>query len=237
MIFFDYLSGMGRNAIVKKLNALELETRRGGRWGESSVAKVLCNEKYTGDMLLQKTFVADHLTKKKCFNHGQLPQYYVSGSHEAIIDKDTFERVQQELKRRAEWYHPSKQTPTRYPFTSVIQCGLCGQHYRRKIANAGGKYAKPVWICPTFNTRGKAACSSKQIPEDILQAVSAEALGIPMFDFGHFRGADYGDSGTGKQPAPFHLPRRAQGGKDMAGQITQGQLERRDASGGAGAPA
>jgi site-specific DNA recombinase len=182
MIFFDYLSGMGRNAIVKKLNALELETRRGGRWGESSVAKVLCNEKYTGDMLLQKTFVADHLTKKKCFNHGQLPQYYVSGSHEAIIDKDTFERVQQELKRRAEWYHPSKQTPTRYPFTSVIQCGLCGQHYRRKIANAGGKYAKPVWICPTFNTRGKAACSSKQIPEDILQAVSAEALGIPMFD-------------------------------------------------------
>jgi site-specific DNA recombinase len=64
----------------------------------------------------------------------------------------------------------------------VIQCGLCGQHYRRKIANAGGKYAKPVWICPTFNTRGKAACSSKQIPEDILQAVSAEALGIPMFD-------------------------------------------------------
>lgn len=181
MIFSDFLSGMGRNAIVKKLNALNLKTRRGGSWGESSVSKVLRNEKYTGDMLLQKTFVENYLTKKKCTNTGQLPQYFVSDCHEAIIDRDTFARVQQELERRAERYHPSKVAPARYPFTSMVQCGICRQHFRRKITN-GSKYANAVWICPTFNLRGKAMCASKQIPEGILQAVSADALGLSAFD-------------------------------------------------------
>lgn len=129
-------------------------------------------------MLLQKTFVEDYLTKKTCTNTGQLPQYFVSDCHEAIIDRDTFARVQQELERRAERYHPSKMTPARYPFTGMIQCGICGQHFRRKITNG----SNAVWICPTFNLRGKAMCASKQIPESILQTVSADALGLSEFD-------------------------------------------------------
>ena len=101
MIFEDYLSGMGINAIVRKLRRLEIPTKHGGIWRENVVANMLGNEKYKGDMLLQKTFRSDHITKKKVKNEGQLPQYYVENSHEAIISPELFDAVQAERKRRS----------------------------------------------------------------------------------------------------------------------------------------
>lgn len=65
MIFNDYLSGMGRNLIVKKLIRMGVPTLSGGQWRESTVLGILTNEKYTGDMLLQKTYSVDHLTKSR----------------------------------------------------------------------------------------------------------------------------------------------------------------------------
>ena len=96
-----------------------------------------------------------------------MPQYYVENNHEAIIDIETFEKVQQKIKSQSNSSKKSKSQNT-YPFTSKITCGQCGKHYQRKIANASTKYAHPVWICTTFNRLGKKFCSSKQIPEDIL---------------------------------------------------------------------
>lgn len=182
MIFADYLSGMGKNAIMKKLNAKGIPTRFGDRWHYSGVLYVLSNEKYTGDMLLQKTFVADHIEKKKQINRGELPMYHVTNSHEAIIDKETFEKVQAEIKRRAAKYQAEVHPKRQYPFTEMIRCGQCGKRYRRKIAAAGSKYAKPVWICTTFNTYGKNVCPSQQIPEKILIQKTAEVLGLITFD-------------------------------------------------------
>lgn len=180
MIFSDYLSGMGKNAIMKKLNTSGIPTKCGGDWCESGVAKILDNEKYAGDLLLQKSYSSNYMEKKKCMNRGQLPMYFVKDSHEPIIDRETFERVQKERKRRAAGCLSINKEI--YPFTGKIQCGCCGKNYRRKIANAGSKYASPVWICSTFNSKGKAACSSKQIPEDILIAVTADVLGLSEFD-------------------------------------------------------
>ena len=77
--------------------------------------------------------------------------YLVEGNHEAIIDKDTFERTQAEIARRAGRYHPSTEPAPVYPFTGMIRCGICGAAYRRKINGAGTKYARPVWICDTYN--------------------------------------------------------------------------------------
>lgn len=167
MIFKLYLEGMGTNAIMKHLRRLKVPTKMGGQWQESSVMKILKNEKYTGNLLLQKKYVKDHLTKKLCINRGELPQYYVENNHEAIIDIETFEKVQQKIKGQPNSSKKSKSQNT-YPFTSKIICGQCGKHYRRKIANASTKYAHPVWICATYNRLGKKFCSSKQIPEDIL---------------------------------------------------------------------
>lgn len=181
MIFADYLSGMGNHAIMKKLNAAGRVTRHGKAWTEEGVRRILRNEKFTGDLLLQKTYVSDHLTKRRCSNRGELPQYYVAGSHEAIIDRDTFDKVQEELKKRESQPKTLFENSPTYPFTAKLVCLFCGKHYRRRIANAGSKYAQPAWICSTFKQHGKSACASKQIPEDILISLTAQVLELSRF--------------------------------------------------------
>lgn len=171
-IYNDYLSGMGFTAIEKKLHS------QGVNFTKSSISKLLRSEKYIGDMLLQKTFTLDHISKKQIKNEGQMPQYYVQNSHEPIVNRETFTAVQEEIKRRAVHFKCNDEAPKTYPFTGKIVCKKCGAHYRRKITAAGTKYEKAVWICGTFNTYGKEACESQQIPEDILKEKAGEALGV-----------------------------------------------------------
>lgn len=175
-IFADYLSGMGINAICKKLNKSGITSPNGGEWHESTLSKILRNYNYTGNLLLQKTFRENHITKKKLKNEGQCPMYHATETHEAIIPIETFTSVQNEIERRAMKYaHP--QPNAAYPFTGLITCGNCGKHYRRKTTATG-----IVWICSTYNTRGKAACSSKQIPEDTLTAITLDVLETDSLD-------------------------------------------------------
>ncbi|AQU05417.1 hypothetical protein B1778_01385 [Dehalococcoides mccartyi] len=181
MIFADYISGMGKNAIMKKLTRLGIPTKCGGRWSESTVGSILTNEKFIGDTCLQKGFIADHITKHWKPNSGELPKYYVEGSHEAIIDRETFEAVQAEMARRAaKANHPRKSTFSE--FSGLITCGQCGAKFRKKINGIGTKYAKATWACATFTYRGKDQCGAKRIPEDILKAKCAEALGFHEYD-------------------------------------------------------
>ena len=181
-IFTDYISGMGVNAIAKKLNKAGFPTKRALAWSDSTIRDILKNEKYSGDMLLQKTFNLDHISKKKMINRGELPMYQVIDSHEAIIDKVTFAKVQSEIVRRAAKRGFKPEPKKQYIFTGLIYCGQCGKHYLRKQANAGSKYVKHVWICPTFNFRGRNSCPSQQIPESILLKKTAEVLGTTELD-------------------------------------------------------
>jgi len=180
-IFGDYLSGMGRIAIAKKLNAAGIATQQGGPWKDPAIKQILQNEKYTGNMLLQKTFSENHLSKKKRINRGELPMVQVQGSHEAIISPETFEAVQEEFQRRKN-SRVIPQPQESYPFSGLIRCEQCGAPYRRKHAVSGTKYEKIVWICTTFNTLGKPACNAQQIPENILCEKAASILGLPAFD-------------------------------------------------------
>jgi DNA invertase Pin-like site-specific DNA recombinase len=181
MIFADYLSGMGKNAIMRKLTQLGIPTKNGGRWSESTLGSIIRNEKYLGNMMLQKGFISDHIAKRKKSNHGELPMYYVEGTHEAIIDKDTFEAVQAEIERRAAMPYPPK-AKTSSEFSGIIRCTRCGANFRKKVNAAGTKYAKVTWTCATFAYRGKHECSAKRIPEDILKRKCAEALGLSEYD-------------------------------------------------------
>lgn len=181
-IFTDFLSGMGFNAIVKKLNRAGIPARRGGLWSETTIGNILHNEKYTGDLLLQKHYHLDHMSKKHVRNRGELPQYFVENSHEPIISREVFEQAQQELERRMKKFGITRNPYRNTLFTGLIRCGLCGKNFRHKIANAGKKCEKPVWCCSTFNTRGKNACPAQQIPEDILITKTAEILGVTDFD-------------------------------------------------------
>lgn len=177
MIFTDFLSGMGRTAIAKKLNRMEIPPMYGERWNSNTLYKILRQEKYAGDMLLQKTYRPDPITKVTKINHGEVPMYFVENSHKAIIDRETFERTQQELKRRVEKLGSYKQADTPYLFTSLVRCGFCGRHFRRKSVASGKRYEKkPVWICSTFHTFGKDSCPAQQVPEAILIAKTSEVL-------------------------------------------------------------
>ena len=181
-IFHHYIGGMGCMRIAKTLNFLKVPSFSGRPWNMHQILFTLKNEKYTGNALLQKSVIVDHLTKKKVKNAGQLPKYYAKGTHPAIIDMDTFQCAQKILAERGEKFAPNQMAAKTYIFSGYIQCGICGKNYRRKHTAVGTKYEKVVWICTTFNTLGKTACNSKQIPESILQAKAAEALGLTVFD-------------------------------------------------------
>ena len=183
MIFNDFLSGMGKNAIANKLLAMGVPTKGGGIWTAWSIRRILKNEKYCGDLLLQKSYRENHITKRKMPNHSELPQYYVEEAHEGIIDKETFMRAQKLLRAKKEYFTPDKPTTVTYSFSGMIHCGCCAKFYRRKV-----QPYRVTWICWTYNARGKRFCpESKQIPEDILYDKCCEVLELPEFDAEVFR--------------------------------------------------
>ena len=167
-IFQMYLDGQGTQGIANVLNGEGITSRIGHSFSHSSISKLLRNYTYTGNLLLQQTYIENHLTKKSVVNEGQLPQYHVTDSHEPIIDIDTFNAVQAEIERRKAKYKHKPPKPS-YPFTSIIVCKKCGKNYRRKVVSQG-----VVWICSTYNSKGKAACPSKQIPEYKLEELTAD---------------------------------------------------------------
>ena len=100
-IYREYLEGYSMDKIAKGLEEDGILTGAGKtKWWTSTINKILRNEKYIGDALLQKTYTTDFLNKTRVKNNGIVPQYYVEGNHEAIIPKDIFLRVQEELVRR-----------------------------------------------------------------------------------------------------------------------------------------
>lgn len=169
-IYREYLSGKGTETIAAGLNEDGCITRFGNRWNRKGVADILRNYTYTGILLLQKTYQESHLTKKTLPNTGKLPMYHAEGAHEAIVSMEEYNAVRAEMKRReGQFVPPSKCYTNRYPYSGMIVCGKCGKKYRRKVTHAG-----PVWICSTYNTKGKAACASKAIPESVLDQLIAD---------------------------------------------------------------
>ncbi|WP_193434856.1 recombinase family protein, partial [Streptococcus suis] len=142
-------------------------------WYPSAIQKMLQNEKYKGDALLQKTFTVDFLTKKRVQNDGQVDQYYVENSHEAIIDKDIWELVQLELARRKA-YREEHQLKSYImqnddnPFTTKVFCKECGSAFGRKNwTTSRGK--RKVWQCNNrYRVKGQIGCQNNHIDEETL---------------------------------------------------------------------
>ena len=115
-------------------------------------------------------------------NKGELPKYYAEDTHDAIIPQETFDAVQAERTRRAARFGNHTGTRQLYPFTGKLVCAVCGKNYRRKVITSG-----VVWICETFDRVGKAACASKQVPEETLKGAAAKAMGMEEFVEAVFR--------------------------------------------------
>lgn len=174
--------GLGRIAIAKELNARGIPAKNGGPWTEGCLSKILRNEKYCGDLLLQKQFRVDHLEKKDKPNEGELPMYEVRDNHEAIVPRELFNSVHDAIYLNRLTLPEGHGRHASYPFSSKLVCAYCGKHYRRR-KNTGFI----AWQCNTFMTYGKDHCPARQVREEILEQYAALALGMDHFDAEAFR--------------------------------------------------
>lgn len=198
LIFRLYLEGYSAKKICKYLEEHGIKTTTGqDKWYDSVIFKMLRNEKYMGDALLQKTYTVDFMTKKKVVNNGIVPQYYVEDDHEPIIPKELFYRVQEEMARRASMCksavtrkknQKSKYSST-YALTGMLICGECGQQYRRVTWARNGK-KKVVWRCDNRLNNGTKYCKkSESIEEGALNRAVMAAIQKIACNDGDFIGA------------------------------------------------
>ena len=184
-IYNDFLAGATYLEIAKRLTEENVPTMgRGNRWFSERIKSILKNEKYKGDALLQKTYITDPISKRVKKNNGELPMYYVENSHPAIIERRIFDRVQEEIARRA-GKKKVKQTGTKtelgrysgkYALTELLYCGECGTPYRRCTWSRNGK-KKIVWRCVSRLDYGKKYCkNSPSVEESRLHNAIAAAI-------------------------------------------------------------
>lgn len=161
-IFESYLTGMGMASIADELNAAAIPRKYGrSRWYHTTIFYILTNIAYVGDAIWQKSYTTDTLPFKKMINHGEKDRYYVSDSHDRIIDRKDFDTVQDLLAVRKTTYR-SGQEPGQYLLGKKVFCGECGTLFRRKVCSD-----KIYWVCRRHNAK-KAECSVPQIPESEL---------------------------------------------------------------------
>lgn len=156
-IFNWYVSGIGMSEIAARLNSLGV---RDEVWRHGTIRHILTNERYIGDSLLQKRFTTDTLPFKTVRNHGEKEQYYVSGTHEPIIEKSIFDNAQKILAERDK---PSGFAKENSPFSKKIFCGNCGNTFRRKYGKSHVN-----WVCRKHD-RSADSCDIRQIKETEFQ--------------------------------------------------------------------
>ena len=181
-IFQNFLDGKSRLETEREFAAEGITTRDGHRWTDSNLKVVLTNVTYTGNLLLQKEFVADPITKQKKKNRGELPQYYVEDTHPAIIDKATFDFVQGEMARRRELGALANKSLNTSCFTGKIKCPYCGQSYMHNKRTDRG-YME-FWNCGSKKKKKKGAgCPvGGTINHKNMVRVCTEVLGLDEFD-------------------------------------------------------
>ena len=195
-IYTEFLDGKGACRIARGLELDGVLNWNGkAKWYEGSIRKMLTNEKYKGDALLQKTYTVDFLSKKRADNNGEVPQYYVEDSHPAIIDKEMWEAVQLEMERRRNFaleYDIQKleYATTDNPFAGRVICGTCGQVFGRKVWNStDDRFRRVIWRCNgKYLVKGKKGCESKHIDDGALYQAFVGAFNIMVENKGYFIG-------------------------------------------------
>ena len=171
LIYKLFLTGLSFMGIAKELMKRGIKSPGGkDKWNPSVIQSILTNEKMKGDALLQKKFTVDFLIKKMVKNEGQIPQYYVTGSHEAIIAPATFDLVQTEIERR-------RNSGKRYSgvsiFSNHIKCGECGHWYGSKVWHSTDKYRRVIYQC---NSKFKQGCSTPHLTEEEIKLAFVTAF-------------------------------------------------------------
>ena len=178
-IYRDFLIGINPAQIAKELTEEKVPGCLGQtKWYPSTVIGILKQEKHMGDALLQKTYTADFLTKRQVKNNGEIAQVYVKDSHKGIIDKETWNAVQEEFERREKFMQ--KHGTDRYsygsecyPFCEKIFCGECGSLFTRHSWKSRGIIQ---WQCKNHRKDGKVACTNAYVDNADLEKGFVKAL-------------------------------------------------------------
>lgn len=166
LIYKLFLNGKTATGICKQLELMNILTPAGKtKWCQSTIMSILQNEKYKGDALLQKKFTTDFLTKKQKKNEGEVPQYYIEGSHPAIISEMDFDMVQAEIARRKVLGRSYSGSST---FASKLICGECGGFYGQKVWHSNDTYRRVIWRC-NDKFSGKSKCGTPTISTENVQ--------------------------------------------------------------------
>jgi len=178
-IFDLYLQGLSFGKIKAYLESMGIKTVTGNdHWDTTTIQKMLKNEKYKGDTMLQKTYTEDCMTGKKTKNAGQRKRYYVRNSHPAIVSSEVFDKVQEEMTRRARLVCREDSTVKssiskyngKYLLGNLLVCGDCGASYRRRTERG-----KVVWRCATRIEKGKEVCPhSPTLNEEWVKSIICE---------------------------------------------------------------
>lgn len=183
-IFQVYLDGNSLDQIKAYLESNGIRTKQGKHiWSKQIIQGMLTNERYTGDMLLQKTYIENCISKKSKKNRGEMAKYLITNNHSAIISKELFKSVQAEMARRSSKRKTSDLSITeqgkysgKYALTEILVCGECGSPYRRKTWMVKGE-KKRVWRCLNRVEHGTAYCKkSVSIDEEKLHEAICRGL-------------------------------------------------------------
>lgn len=185
MIAREFLNGDSLKGIKEKLEKAGIPSPAGEpKWTTQTIQRILQNEKYAGDVLLQKTYTADFLEGKVKKNNGELPQYYIQNNHPAIIPREMFFQIQEELaRRRSKKPANTKKAKTnrgrftsKYALSERLVCGDCGCYFRRVTWNIHGR-KQIVWRCINRLEFGPKSCGkSPSLEESALHTAILEAI-------------------------------------------------------------
>lgn len=165
-IYHRYLDGCTLGQIKRELDEDNVPTAQGVEfWSPAIIHNILTNEKYIGDALLQKTYVTDCISKKVKKNQGERAMYYVENNHPAIISREMFDQVRNEMTRRSskrKVLQKSGKTELgkysgKYALTELLVCGECGSPYKRVTWARNGK-KRIVWRCVSRLEFGTQYC-------------------------------------------------------------------------------
>lgn len=166
LIYKLFLEGRTPAGICRYLEQQGIPTPSGKqKWSQTTVDSILSNEKYKGDARLQKKFTTDFLTKKMKVNEGEVPQYYVEHSHEAIIVPLEWDMVQAEIARRRSLGRAYSGNSV---FSSKLICCDCGGFFGQKVWHSNDPYRKVIWRCNS-KFKGETKCATPHLDVETIQ--------------------------------------------------------------------
>lgn len=157
--------------IAKYLNEKRIPSAMGKLWHDGQVREMLKNEKYIGACMMQKTYTKDGETRR---NYGEKARYHIENNHEAIIDKELWEKAQEIIGQRTNAKLLGRKNKT-YPFSKMIECGVCEGKYTHKVNNSGTKWQANFWNCARSLKFGAKTCGNHGINDKVLKEKFIEA--------------------------------------------------------------